>query len=96
MFVRTTVNCLQILQETGNNSQAFRARLEGNLRYVAPDCRDFILACMSLNPAARPSVTQLLQHPFIQRRDEAKWTDYRVAAGRKMQAERKRNGGRQL
>lgn len=35
--------------------------------FLSPDARDFISQCVKVNPDDRPSASQLLQHPFMNR-----------------------------
>ncbi|XP_021898528.1 mitogen-activated protein kinase kinase kinase 1-like [Carica papaya] len=34
---------------------------------LSRDARDFILKCLQVNPACRPTASQLLDHPFVKR-----------------------------
>lgn len=34
---------------------------------LSADARDFILQCLQVNPSARPTASQLLDHPFVKR-----------------------------
>ncbi|PAA80906.1 hypothetical protein BOX15_Mlig002559g4 [Macrostomum lignano] len=40
-------------------------------RKLSPECRDLINACLQADPAKRPSLQQMLHHPFLQREEAA-------------------------
>ncbi|KAH7705183.1 hypothetical protein AAVH_27613 [Aphelenchoides avenae] len=54
----------------------FHERVKAELlkkKNLTDDCRTFILDCLRAEPKQRPSASELLEYPFIAKRQSAPW-----------------------
>lgn len=56
--------------ETDDQICSARPSWKGRVSNVSPECKDLVHQCLRLRPQDRPTLRQLLQHPWVVRKEE--------------------------